>query len=79
MKKFALMLVAVATLAASVSAPAEARGVRVVRPAAAVVAAAAAAIAADAYIYGGYGYYAPGVVHYGSPGWYGYPVVRYGW
>ena len=49
MKKIALMLVAAATLAASVSAPAEARGVRVVRPAA------------------------------GAPGWYGYPVVRYGW
>ena len=79
MKKIALMLVAAATLAASVSVPAEARGVRVVRPAAAIAAATAAAIAADTYYYGGYGYYGPGVVYYGGPGYYGYPVVRYGW
>ena len=79
MKKIALMLVAAATLAASVSAPAEARGMRVVRPAAAVAAATAAAIAADAYFYGGYGYYAPGAVYYGGPGYYRYPAVRYGW
>ena len=78
MKKIALMLVAAATIAASVSAPAEARGVRVVRPAAAVAAATAAAIAADAYFYGGY-YAAPGVVYYGGPVTYGYPAVRYGW
>src|SRR5262249_49395054 len=78
MKKIALMLVAAATLAASMSPPAEARSVRVVRPATAAVAAAtAAAIAAD-YYYGGY-YYAPGVVYYGGPGYYGYPAVRYGW
>jgi hypothetical protein len=80
MKKIGLMLVAVATLAASVSAPAEARGVRVVRPAAAVAAATAAAIAADAYFNGGYGYYAaPGVVYYGGPVYVGYPAVRAGW
>lgn len=79
MKKIALMIVAAATLAASVSAPAEARTVRVVHPAAAVAAATAAAIAADAYFNGGYGYYAPGVVYYGGPGTYGYPAVRYGW
>ena len=78
MKKIALMLVTAATLAAAVSAPAEARGVRIARPAAAVAAATAAAIAAD-YYYGGYGYYAPGVVVYGGPGYYGYPAVRYGW
>ena len=77
MKKIALMLVAAATLAASVSAPAEARRMRVVRPVAAVAVATAAAIAADAY-FNGYGYYAPGAVYYGGPG-YGYPVVRYGW
>jgi enoyl-[acyl-carrier-protein] reductase (NADH) len=82
MKKFALMLVAAATLAASVSVPAEARGlrgVRVARPAVAIAAATAAAIAADAYLYNGYGYYALGVVYYGGPGYYGYPAVRYGW
>ncbi|MBX3527771.1 MAG: hypothetical protein AB7I42_20885 [Bradyrhizobium sp.] len=82
MKKFALMLVAAATLAASVSVPAEARGLRgarVVRPAVAIAAATAAAIAADTYLYNGYGYYAPGVVYYGGPGYYGYPAVRYGW
>ena len=78
MKKIALMLVAAATLAASVSAPAEARGVRVVRPAAAVAAATAAAIAADVYYGGGY-YSTPGVVYYGGPVTYGYPAVRYGW
>jgi hypothetical protein len=78
MKKIALMLVTAATLAASVSAPAEARGVRLARPAAAVAAATAAAIAADYYYGGGYGYYAPGVVYYGGPA-YGYPAVRYGW
>jgi hypothetical protein len=79
MKKIAVMLVAAATLAASVSAPAEARGVRIVRPATAAVAAAtAAAIAADVYYGGGYTY-APGTVYYGGPGYYGYPAVRYGW
>ena len=77
--KIALMLVAAATLAASVSAPAEARGVRIARPVAAVAAATAAAIAADAYYNGGY-YYHPGVVYYGGPAYgYGYPAVRYGW
>ena len=65
MKNIALMLIAAATLAACVSAPAEARGTRVVRPAAAIAAATAAAIAADVY--------------YGGPGYYGYPAVRYGW
>ena len=45
-----------------------------------LAAATAAAIAADAYFYGGYGYYAsPGVAYYGGPGYYGYPAVRYGW
>jgi len=80
MKKIAFMLVTAATLAASVSAPAEARGVRVVRSTAAAVAVAtAAAIAADAYYGGGY-YYRPGVVYYGGPAYgYGYPVARYGW
>jgi hypothetical protein len=78
MKKIALMLVAAATLAASISAPAEARGLRVARPAVAIAAATAAAIAADAYYSGGY-YSAPGVVYYGGPGYYGYPAVRYGW
>jgi len=77
MKKIALMLVAAATLAASFAAPAEARGVRVLRPAAAVAAATAAAIAADAYFYGGA--YTPGVVYYGGPAYYGYPAIRYGW
>jgi hypothetical protein len=80
MKKIALMLLAAATLAASVYAPAEAHGVRIARPAAAIAAATAAAIAADAYVYGGYGYYvAPGVGYYGGPGYVGYPAVRYGW
>jgi hypothetical protein len=80
MKKIALMLLAAATLAASVYAPAEARGVRIARPAAAIAAATAAAIAADAYVYGGYGYYAgPGVAYYGGPGYVGYPAFRYGW
>jgi hypothetical protein len=66
MKKIALMLVAAATLAASVSAPAEARGVRVARPAAAIAVATAAAIAADAYYSGGY-YTPPGVAYYSGP------------
>src|SRR5262249_43713414 len=79
MKKIAFMLVTAATLAAAVSAPAEARGVRVARPAAAIAVATAAAIAADAYYSGGY-YYHPGVVYYGGPAYgYGYPAVRYGW
>ena len=44
-----------------------------------VIAGVAATATADAYVYGGYGYYSPGVVYYGGPGYYGYPAVRYGW
>jgi hypothetical protein len=66
MNKTSLMLVAVVTSAASISVPAEARGLRTLGPAAAIAAVAAAAIAADSYRYG---YHVPGprVVYYGAP------------
>jgi hypothetical protein len=73
MKKLVVTVIAVAALAGSVSAPAEARGLgglRFHRGGAAVAiatAAAAAAVAADAYGYGyGYGpYYGPVYRYYG--------------
>ncbi len=79
MKKVILMIATVATLAATVSVPAEARGLRgrgvVVGGAAIAAAAVAATVAADAYGYGPGYYYGPAPVYYG-PGYYG---VHRGW
>jgi hypothetical protein len=73
MKKAALILATVATLAAAASAPAEARGLR--GGAAIAAAAVAAAVVADSYGYGygpGYGsyYYGAAPVYYGGPVYY---------
>ena len=73
MKKAALLLTTVATLAAAVSAPAEARGFRHRGAGLATVAAVAATVAAEAYGYG------PGYGYYGAPGYYGGPVYQGGW
>ena len=74
MKKAALIVAAVATLAATVvTGPAEARrlhrhGGAIAAVTAATAAAVAAGVAADAYGYGpGYGYYGPAPVYYGAP------------
>ena len=72
MKKAALIFAAVGTLAAAVTAPAEARGLR--GGVAIAAAAVAAAVVADSYGYGygpGY-YYGPAPVYYGGPAYYGY-------
>jgi hypothetical protein len=75
MKKLALTIATIATLAAVATAPAEARGVRVRTD---VAAATAAAIAADVY-FNGYGhyYYGDTPVYYGSPVYGGYRGWRY--
>jgi hypothetical protein len=75
MKKAALLLATVATLAAAVSAPAEARGLRHrgAGLATAAAVAVAATVAAEAYGYG------PGYGYYGAPGYYGSPVYYGGW
>ena len=77
MKKLALTVATIATLAAVATAPAEARGVRV-RTDVAVATAAAAAIAADVY-FNGYGrsYYGDTPVYYGAPVYGGYRGWRY--
>jgi uncharacterized membrane protein len=79
MKKTALILATVATLAAAAIAPAEARGLH--RGAGLAAAAIAATVAAEAYGYGpGYGYYyGPAAVVYGAPVYYGVVPHRYFW
>jgi hypothetical protein len=81
MKKTAMLIATVATLAAVASAPAEARGHRArvgVGAGVAIAAAAVAAtVAADAYGYGPGYYYGPAPVYYGGPVYYG--VHHRGW
>ena len=75
MKKAALLLATVATLAAAVSAPAEARGFRHRGAGLATVAAVAVAATVAAKAYG----YGPGYGYYGAPVYYGGPVYHGGW